>query len=131
MKTLYLIRGVPGSGKSTFARKLKSTGLVDHVVEADDYFIRNGIYNFDPTKIHNAHGYCQECAKAWLVLGHSVAVSNTSTTEKEVAVYAKIAEGTGAQFVSIIVENRHGGINQHNVPPEKIEQMKRRFSVKL
>jgi hypothetical protein len=29
------------------------------------------------------------------------------------------------------VENRHGGENVHNVPKEKIEEMARRFSVKI
>jgi hypothetical protein len=29
------------------------------------------------------------------------------------------------------VENRHGGINEHGVPEEKLEQMKNRFEVKL
>ena len=32
---------------------------------------------------------------------------------------------------SIIVENRHGGVNQHGVPMDKLEQMKNRFEVKL
>lgn len=63
--------------------------------------------------------------------GYSVAVSNTSTTEREVETYTKIAEESGAKFVSIIVENRHDGVNIHNVPEEKVQQMKNRFSVKL
>jgi len=28
-----------------------------------------------------------------------------------------------------IVENRHGGINEHEVPEEKLEQMKERFEI--
>jgi len=27
--------------------------------------------------------------------------------------------------------NRHGGINEHEVPEEKLEQMKERFEIKL
>jgi hypothetical protein len=29
------------------------------------------------------------------------------------------------------VENRHGGVNEHGVPEEKLEQMKTRFEIKL
>lgn len=45
MKTLYLIRGVSGAGKSTFAKQLaKSIGI--DFYEADQYFYRNGKYEF-------------------------------------------------------------------------------------
>jgi hypothetical protein len=32
---------------------------------------------------------------------------------------------------TVVVENRHGGVNQHGVPEEKLEQMKNRFEIKL
>lgn len=129
---LYLIRGVPGSGKSTFANDLKSAGIVSAVIEADDYFTDNcGNYNFDASKLAIAHNQCKEITKSMLACGKNVAVSNTSTTEKEVAAYQEIADEYGATFISIIVENRHGGKNEHNVPEEKIQQMRQRFSVKL
>jgi hypothetical protein len=31
----------------------------------------------------------------------------------------------------MIVENRHGGKNNHGVPDEKVEVMKNRFQIKL
>ena len=37
----------------------------------------------------------------------------------------------GYEVFSIIVENRHGGTNVHNVPEDKLEIMKNRFEVKL
>ena len=131
MPTLYLIRGCPGSGKSTFAYNLFDCGLVDNIFEADQFFQKVGSYEFVPQLIGEAHQECQQNTIRALRLGLSVAVSNTSTTEREVETYAKIAEEAGAKFVSIVVENRHGGTNLHNVPEEKIEQMRKRFSVKL
>lgn len=131
MQTLYLIRGVPGAGKSSFARSLCSAKIIATIIEADDYFIQNGLYQFDVSKLKQAHEWCQDRTTLHLSNGFSVAVSNTSTTEKEVAVYQQIAELTGSKFVSIILENRHEGQNIHNVPSEKIQQMKARFSVKL
>lgn len=132
MPTLYLIRGVPGSGKSTFAQQMKRNGMVSQVFEADQYFIdKEGNYQFDVTRLGAAHGWCQDRAEMYLLNGQDVAVSNTSTTEKEVEMYRKITENAGASFVSIVMENRHGGENVHNVPADKVQQMKNRFSIKL
>jgi predicted kinase len=132
MQTLYLIRGLPGSGKSTLAYNLMDAGLANNYYEADMYFINgHGEYQFDSNKLHKAHEWCQYQCKFDLELGFDVIVSNTSTSEKEVETYRKIAEETGSQFVSLIVENRHEGKNVHNVPEEKIQQMKNRFSIKL
>ena len=132
MKTLYLIRGIPGSGKSSFAHDLFCGGAVDVIIEADEYFIQeDGSYLFNPSLLGNAHAFCQERTILALQSGNNVAVSNTSTTEKEVQNYQRIAEETGARFVSLVVENRHGNQNLHNVPEEKIQQMKNRFSIKL
>lgn len=129
--TLYLVRGVCGAGKSTFANTLYESDVVGWVFEADKYFEVTGEYKFDASKLCVAHKNCQELTTLWLSKGVSVAVSNTSTTEKEVETYHKIAEENNANFVSIIVENRHNGVNIHNVPEEKIQQMKNRFSIKL
>jgi hypothetical protein len=46
-------------------------------------------------------------------------------------VYYKLAEQYGYRVHSIIMENRHEGINEHNVPKDKLVQMKNRFEVKL
>jgi hypothetical protein len=45
--------------------------------------------------------------------------------------YFDLAKKYGYKIFTIIVENRHYGVNQHGVPAEKIEQMKNRFEVKL
>ena len=58
-------------------------------------------------------------------------VSNTFTQEWEMKPYFDLAESYGYRVYSLIVENRHGGINEHGVPAEKLEQMKNRFEVKL
>ena len=132
MQTLYLIRGIPGSGKSTLAYDLQYWGVVDEVFEADQYFYdREGNYNFDSSKLHLAHNECQKKTIDTLEQGYNVAVSNTSTTLSEVNTYKEIAKLTKSKFISLIVENRHGGVNIHNVPEEKLKQMKERFHVEL
>ena len=132
MKTLYIVRGVPGSGKSTFA---KSIGGIH--IEADQFFMENGKYNFDITKIKLAHKYCKNQTEAWMktdgvqVNNDKIVVSNTFTQEWEIEPYFELAEKYGYRVFSLIVENRHDGKNIHDVPEDKLEQMKNRFEVKL
>jgi hypothetical protein len=45
--------------------------------------------------------------------------------------YYKLADKYGYRVYSLIVENRHGGVNEHGVPADKLEQMKNRFEIKL
>ena len=133
MTTLYLIRGIPGSGKTTLAVNLcMSMKHPPVLLEADKYFINaSGVYEFDASKLGYAHEYCYTHALLNLLQGSDVIVSNTSTTEKEVQRYQQLAEELGVNLVSLIVENRHGGKNTHGVPEDKIQQMKDRFSIKL
>ena len=132
MKTLYIVRGVPGSGKSTFA---KSIGGIH--IEADQFFMENGKYNFDITKIKLAHKYCKNQTEAWMktdgvqVNNDKIVVSNTFTQEWEMEPYFELAEKYGYRVFSLIVENRHDGKNIHDVPEDKLEQMKNRFEIKL
>lgn len=58
-------------------------------------------------------------------------VANTFTKKSEMNEYFKLAETYGYMIHSIIVENRHNGVNVHNVPEEQIERMTNRFSIKL
>lgn len=131
---LIILRGLPGSGKTSFAKYMFS----NNVFEADQYFTdSDGNYNFDATKLHAAHTDCQNRVEDLMKIsettqyGSEIVVSNTATTEKELKPYYDLAEKYDYKVVSLIVENRHGSKNVHNVPDEKLEQMKNRFSVKL
>jgi len=127
-KVLYIVRGIPGSGKSTFAKQLTS-----NVFEADQYFLDGeGNYNFDFTKIKDAHKDCQDNVRSAMQSSISkIAVSNTFTQEWEMEIYFKLAKEFGYKVFTLVVENRHGGTNVHNVPEDKVELMKNRFEIKL
>jgi len=58
-------------------------------------------------------------------------VSNTFTQEWEMDAYYQLAEKYRYQVFSVIVENRHEGVNQHGVPQDKLEVMRNRFEIKL
>jgi predicted kinase len=131
-KELFLLRGLPGSGKSTLA---KSIGGIH--IEADQYFVENDVYKFNVLQLKNAHNYCQNQTRAWMksdgtqVSVNRIIVSNTFTQEWEMQPYYDLAEKYGYRVYSLIVENRHGGVNEHGVPEEKLKQMEERFQFKL
>ena len=127
MKNLYLVRGLPGSGKSTLAKMIG-----DSYFEADMYFMEDGIYNFDPAGLKDAHEWCRKSTETAMRRGEDkVIVSNTFTQEWEMKAYYELAEKYGYRVHSIIVENVHEGKNVHNVPEDKINEMKKRFIVRL
>lgn len=131
-KVLYIVRGIPGSGKSTFAKSLGGTHF-----EADMFFMKDGEYKFDITKIKDAHKWCQDSVNTAMILNNTaglnktIIVSNTFTQEWEMKPYFEMAELHGYKVFSIIVENRHGGVNEHNVPEEVLTNMKNRFEIVL
>jgi predicted kinase len=128
MKSLFLLRGLPGAGKSTLAKSIGGSH-----VEADMYFLNEqGEYNFDPAKLKDAHNWCRETAEAAMKRGaDKLIVSNTFTMEWEMDAYYELAEKYNFTVFSLIVENRHGGKNVHNCPEEKVEMMKKRFEIQL
>jgi predicted kinase len=135
-KKLYIVRGVPGSGKSTFALNLVGHDFL--VCEADKYFMIDGEYKFDGSKLKEAHESCRNEVETYMKdslvndqFYREIAVSNTFTQEWEMQPYFDLAKQYGYMVFSIIVENRHGGSNQHGVPAEAIQRMKDRFNVKL
>ena len=127
-KVLYIVRGIPGSGKSTFAKTLGGQHY-----EADMFFIdENGVYNFDFTKIKDAHQWCQSFVKSDMILEYpKIVVSNTFTQEWEMQPYIDMAKEHGYKVFTIVVENRHGGVNEHNVPEQVLENMRNRFEINL
>ena len=137
-KVLYIVRGIPGSGKSTFAKMLVGEDFL--VCEADKYFIdkETGEYNFDSTKIKEAHKFCQDTVESYMKdslandqFYREIAVSNTFTQEWEMRPYFELAKNYGYKVFSVVVENRHGGTNQHEVPEEVLTKMRERFEITL
>jgi predicted kinase len=135
-KKLYIVRGLPGSGKSTFALDLVGSDFL--VCEADKYFMVDGEYKFDGSKLKEAHESCRNLVETYMKdslmndqFYREIAVSNTFTQAWEMQPYLDLAKQYGYMVFTIIVENRHGGVNQHGVPDEALTRMKDRFEIKL
>lgn len=126
--TLTLIRGLPGSGKSTIA-KLLASGGANHY-EADMYFIDDhGQYKFDQNQIAQAHEWCQHQTRLELECGESAIVSNTFTTWRELRPYYEIAAEFGVTPSVILMQNNYGNI--HDVPEVSLQRMRGRFTYDL
>ena len=132
-KVLILLRGVPGSGKTTVAETLAFNPAGAYTVcTADDYFMKDGEYKWNPKFIGAAHKWCQDkCRKAMENGEARVFVANTNTQMKEMKVYFDMAKEYGYTVFSLVVENRHGGKNVHGVPEATLDAMEKRFDIKL
>ena len=58
MSKLTIFRGLPGSGKTTMARKLAAqTGAI--LIEPDELLIENGVYRYTPERYREAVWRCE------------------------------------------------------------------------
>ena len=133
-KNLILIRGVSGSGKSTFAEEfLYPTSLI---ISTDDFFMVDGEYQFNPELLAENHDKCFKSVESEMQAPQqdicpNIVVHNTFTQAWEMRRYRELADKYGYNFYTIIVENRHGSNSIHNVPEDIISKQKDRFEIVL
>ena len=96
MGDLILLRGLPGSGKSTLGDVIlqwPGSNPAD-VLSADNFFTdEKGEYHFDVTKLKEAHNDCQlKCAERMKLQLSRIVVANTFTQDWEMKPYFEMAE---------------------------------------
>jgi len=144
-----ILRGLPGTGKDSYLRSLaKADGLKISTASADDYFMRDGEYAFDPAELTAAHDACfrrfvQLCQGVLYpdVDLDVIAVSNTNTCLFEMSPYLMYAryEKLDIEIVEIgytdevvhelgkTVPELCASKNVHGVPLEGIQRMYERW----
>ncbi len=89
--------------------------------EADMFFESDAGYQFDASRIRDAHGWCQRMTREALAKGERVVVSNTFTQLRELDPYLSMVGNIR------IVEAKGKWQNLHGVPAEALERMAQRW----
>ena len=124
MKQVIVMRALPGAGKST---RISRDFPEAHVVSSDHFFMQDGVYVYDPTKIGDAHANCFWKFIKELESGyHTIIVDNTNTREAEIAPYmlGAAAFGYKAKVVTIQCDPKVAAArNVHGVPEATVLKM--------
>jgi len=138
-KYILLIRGLPGSGKTSLSDIIMGRDPQAVTCSADDYFINTaGEYVFDRHALVEAHKACQARAGVAISLDKNVIVHNTFTERWELEPYFQMAfwgESSQEAHKVIVVSTFDGGCddaalaerNSHGVPVESIAAMRERW----
>ncbi|XP_027754098.1 NEDD4-binding protein 2-like 2 [Empidonax traillii] len=138
-KFLLILRGLPGSGKSTLSRILLGQSCDGVVLSTDDYFRQWDGYTYNAAQLGDAHEWNQKRAKQAMEQGRSpVIIDNTNTQAWEMKPYVEVALEKGYRvefhepdtwwkFDPEELEKR----NKHGVTREKIAQMLERYEYQI
>lgn len=125
-KIAYIMRGVPGSGKSTKAAALAGPTGVIHSTDA--YFMINGHYEYDPTRLREYHNRNKTAFEKSLRAGVEVVIcDNTNVLVEHMTPYIELARRYG--YVVCVVELPHpdpaiaAQRNLHGASEEVIRRM--------
>ncbi len=130
---LFIIRGLPNSGKSTLAKILAPKANYS----ADDWFDiqaqREGLTYVQAFAKHRqyigrAHDFCRTGTELALMTRQPlVAVANTFTKTSEMTEYLNLGRAHEYRTHVITIEKNHDNDNGHNVPDETVAKMAQRW----
>ena len=132
-RSLIILRGLPGSGKSSLAALLSEKGK-HPVFSIDDYFTdpETGKYEFQFDRNHLAYKKCEDDTREAMSKGEEkIFVHNTFTLDWEIEPYLKLAKEFGYELHVVTVENYHGKKNIHHISDEQVRKMAEKYKVKL
>ncbi|XP_075050912.1 NEDD4-binding protein 2 isoform X2 [Mixophyes fleayi] len=134
-KVLILLRGAPGSGKSTLGRLLLEQNPAGVILSTDDYFSQNGQYQYDVSCLGDAHEWNHKRAKgAFEKTVSPIIIDNTNLQGWEMKPYVSMAmkykykvtfrePDTWWKYKPKELERR----NCHGIKKEKIKKMLEHF----
>ncbi|MDI1356381.1 MAG: AAA family ATPase [bacterium] len=133
MPSLIILRGLPGSGKSTLSGILAENDNWP-VFSIDDYFTDSitGSYAFRYRDNHLAYQWCEnETEKAMVKKTEKIFIDNAFTLEWELEPYFALAKKHDYAIFVVTVENRHQGTNSHEVSEDQLKKMAEKYKVVL
>ncbi len=139
MPKMVIERGASGSGKSTHAKSLIASNWGDgdttpQIISADDFFMRRGVYNFDPSLLSEAHGSCIRKAVAGIMRRADLVIDNTNCRVSEIAPYYALGDAYDYEVEIVchmpnpitydgLTAKRLADRSRHGVPSSTIENM--------
>ena len=132
-QVLFIMRGLPGSGKSTIVLEIvKVYGKSDTCVcSADDYFLQqDGVYKYQREDLHDAHQECQiKAQNACKEKVPIVIIDNTNVRKWEMKFYLTLADTYNYNVILVSPRTEwscDGKIlaqkNKHNVDEDTLKQ---------
>jgi len=133
-KTVYILAGINGSGKSTAAAKIIKDHPKGVVVSADKYMVdAKGKWLFDPTRLGLCHSLCQEAFHEALHENQeTIVVDNTNLCHDHRWVYAQHALSKGYDVTILVFDTEIETAlkrNVHGVPRHTLENQKRKLDL--
>lgn len=133
MAVAVISRGIPGSGKSTFNRMLKSVsearGFNIAIHSTDDFHMVDGKYVFQMEKLAGFHrrnhqNFCTSMSRGINI----VVVDNTNLKAKEYKSYIESAVDAGYAVLAVRFEpdevEKHFARQAHGVPLDRLVAMR-------
>jgi len=143
MKSLVLLRGLPGSGKTSFGNFIKNLIPEDtesfsdedfDFIDYENFFINplDGSMNFNPEMLKDSFEWCiNECRIAMVKNKKGIMVSYYFIQDKEMDVYYEMAKNYGYRVFSLVVESKHQGSSDKGLGEDVIQRMRKKFDVNL
>lgn len=129
-KKLYIMVGLPGSGKSTFTKTLSNP----IICSADHWFEKSGKYVFDQSQIVPAHRAAQnKCLDSMLQSKPLIVIDNTNLTDKDRKPYEDMAQKYSYEIIYVVFEPNKKKIktyakrNLHGVTAAVLEVMVEKY----
>ncbi|KAK8391669.1 hypothetical protein O3P69_017294 [Scylla paramamosain] len=126
LQVMFIMKGLPGSGKTFIGEVIQEVYKDTCVCSADHYFMQDGVYEFDREKLKEAHEYCQQqAASAAEQSIHVIVIDNTNLKHWEMKFYLNLARTH--LYIPVVVEPQTTWAvhpaelavkNIHNIPEE-------------
>ncbi len=140
-KTVIINRGIPASGKSSFAKeivsKLSQKGLSAISCSTDDYFMVDGVYRFDAERLREYHLKNQNRFKQALKEDFDVVIcDNTNIEPWEARPYYDMAKefeynvilmDFGSRDIQSHIKAQSNEDYKHNIPEDTLINMQDRY----